>query len=87
MNIHHLYDLRNSSDQFFEIRDFLDDPRQHHTECVGKGDPDDGIEEGEAVEIDQKNAGEDDVGEIPCDFFEEHDPERNTSEEDEAARP
>ena len=87
MNIHYLYKQRISSDQFSEIRDLLDDPRQHHTECVGKRDPDDGIKEGKAIEIDQKNAGEDDVREISCDFFEEHDTERDASEEDEAARP
>ena len=50
-------------------------------------DPDDGIEEGEAVEIDQKNAGEDDVREISCDFFEEHDTEGDAAQKDEAARP
>lgn len=54
MSIHYLHEQGISSDQFSEIRDLLDDPCQHHTECVGESDPDDGIKEGKAVEVDQK---------------------------------
>ncbi len=66
--------------QFFEIGDFPYEPGEEEAQEVGEADPDDCIDEGEAVQVDQEDPGQNYVGEISGDFFKKHNAEGEASQ-------